>query len=421
MAVCDYLLPIHLAARTGGLSSPVCLEVDFTRKLREVGATALVDVSNLRLETGEGTLPAQFSPAVDFDAHARCRGTVAFRLPRGLRAPLDTRLRCTANSNLTAALLPFPPRAYRHHFADGRAAPLAFFARMQLTPGADASLAVEDHGSLVTTYQHGPQLPKPFLYPLIGPAGRPLTRLEQPHDLTGRHRHHRATWVGFRGVNGINFWEEHFENSGTLVHRRFLRMEEGPIFARFVAEVSWNGPEGAPVLLEERDVTVYAGEEQRVIDLQLRLRGAQSDTTFAQTSFGFLGVRVARSMGVLDGGGEIRGSEGGLNEGDLFWKPARWCDYTGPVTPDAWNGVALLDYPSNPGHPVSWHVRGDGWMGPSHALAAGFVLPAGEILTLRYRLLTHAGTAHQADVERAWQEYAAPPEAELRSMVTAVE
>ena len=35
--------------------------------------------------------------------------------------------------------------------------------------------------------------------------------------------------------------------------------------------------------------------------------------------------------GVHDGGGTIRNSEGGVNEAGVFWKPARWCDYSGRI------------------------------------------------------------------------------------------
>ena len=40
----------------------------------------------------------------------------------------------------------------------------------------------------------------------------------------------------------------------------------------------------------------------------------EGDVTFGKTPFGFLGVRVAKMIGVKDGGGTIRNSEGGVNE-----------------------------------------------------------------------------------------------------------
>ena len=80
-------------------------------------------------------------------------------------------------------------------------------------------------------------------------------------------------------------------------------------------------------------------------------------------SSGLLGVRMAKSIGVADGGGRILNSEGGVNEVGCFRKAARWVDYSGPVTADVDEGINLLDHPQNLHHPVEFHVRNDGWMG----------------------------------------------------------
>jgi hypothetical protein len=132
-----------------------------------------------------------------------------------------------------------------------------------------------------------------------------------------------------------------------------------------------------------------------------------------KTSFGFLAVRVAKSMGVFDGGGMILNSEGGINEPGVFWKPARWCDYSGPVTSSQWNGIGFLDHPSNPHHPTPWHVRPDGWMGAAFATAEGYQIPKAGWLELKYRLYLHSGTAKEANVERAWHDFAHPPRVSL--------
>jgi hypothetical protein len=61
--------------------------------------------------------------------------------------------------------------------------------------------------------------------------------------------------------------------------------------------------------------------------------------TLGQTPFGLLGVRMAKSIGVADGGGRILNSEGGVNEVGCFRKAARWVDYSGPVTADVDEGI----------------------------------------------------------------------------------
>ena len=54
-------------------------------------------------------------------------------------------------------------------------------------------------------------------------------------------------------------------------------------------------------------------------------------------------------------------------------------------------GVTFFDHPDNPGSPVSWHVRGDGWLSPAFNLREGHVLKKKSPLVLRYALHVHAG------------------------------
>jgi len=44
---------------------------------------------------------------------------------------------------------------------------------VEVGPGA---LEVRQGGALVTVYHHGPEVARPFLYPLLGPGERPVTR-----------------------------------------------------------------------------------------------------------------------------------------------------------------------------------------------------------------------------------------------------
>ncbi len=400
---------------------PAELSVDFGALLRSLGTAGLVDLRSLRCERDGRRIPVQFSPAVDFDALERQRGRLALLLPARSAPRCRAVLSFGATDDLRAPRLPYPPRSYRHTFPDGRATEVSNFPRMQCIPQPDHRLDVQDDGRLVTTYHFGPQAPKPYLFPLLGPAGRGLTRLGHPHDPTGSHSHHHSVWSGFRGVNGENFWEE--VRGGRLIHQSFSILEDGPVRARFVADVRWESRAGKAVLLEEREVSVHPSAVvqsarirpgqaagARLLDFRLRYRGADGRAVaLDRTSFGFLAVRVAKSMGVFDGGGVIRNSEGGLNEPGIFWKPARWCDYSGPITATEWNGIGFLDHPENPHHPTSWHVRPDGWMGAAIATHAGLTIPAGKVLELYYRFFLHAGDALEANTEAAWHDFAHPP------------
>ncbi len=102
-------------------------------------------------------------------------------------------------------------------------------------------------------------------------------------------------------------------------------------------------------------------------------------------------------------------AQGSRGEASLFGKPSRWVDYAGPVAPGKIEGICVMDHPSNPGHPVRWHVRGDGWLGPSFNRESPYGVTKDHALGLRYRLLIHAGRPDQAALDQAWEVFAATP------------
>jgi hypothetical protein len=145
---------------------------------------------------------------------------------------------------------------------------------------------------------------------------------------------------------------------------------------------------------------------ERLLDVHLRLTPTQSAVTFGPTPFGLLAVRVAKTMGVADGGGEIRNSEGAVGEPAIFWQPAAWCDYSGPVTEMEWNGIGFLSHPGNANHPPDWHVREDGWMGACLSRERELLLEPGQTLERRYGLYVHRGGAADADLASAHEAFA---------------
>ena len=85
-------------------------------------------------------------------------------------------------------------------------------------------------------YHGGQSVLRPYVFPLIGPAGRRLTRLGHPHDPHG-HRHHRSVWIGHQNVNGIDFWDE---SSGTrILQERIESLSDGALSASLFVRLSW--------------------------------------------------------------------------------------------------------------------------------------------------------------------------------------
>jgi len=115
---------------------------------------------------------------------------------------------------------------------------------------------------------------------------------------------------------------------------------------------------------------------------------------------------MAKTIGVHDGGGTIRNSERGVNEAGVFWKAARWVDYSGAITREAREGIALLDHPINPNHPTIFHVRDDGWMGAALTHEAPRTIEPGQPLKLRYGLWIHAGIPGPAEIDEQFAQFA---------------
>jgi hypothetical protein len=94
---------------------------------------------------------------------------------------------------------------------------------------------------------------------------------------------------------------------------------------------------------------------------------------------------------------------------------ARWCDLSGAIDGPDRAGVAMLDAPSNPRHPVTWYAStrsavygDDGWSNFlnaallfDHALA----LPRGAEMRVDYRVVVHDGTWASARVDAAYDEW----------------
>ena len=64
----------------------------------------------------------------------------------------------------------------------------------------------------------------------------------------------------------------------------------------------------------------------------------------------------------------ILNSAGQLNEAEAFRKPARWVDYSGPITHERRPASRSWITRRNPNHPSPFKVRDNGWMGVSLTL-----------------------------------------------------
>lgn len=278
--------------------------------------------------------------------------------------------------------------------------------------------------AVVAASWFGPGVPRPYVFPFLGPGGRELTRLGHPLDPVG-HSHHRSIWIGHHDVSGVNFWEES-PAAGTIDQREaaVLAAEGGEVRARL--DCDWRTPDGKLLLSEKRTLAFIdlAGEELALeIECELHPGSKDRPVTLGDTPFGLLGIRVARTMRVAEGlGGLILNSEEAENEAGCRWQHARWCDYSGPVPgagppkegegaaaagaiPAPVMGIACFNDPRNSPEDTLWHVRDDGWMGPCISKGAPRSITADAPLRARYRIEGHAGRAGDAGIAERYQRW----------------
>lgn len=299
--------------------------------------------------------------------------------------------------------------------------------------GDGVDLRTEDEGKLVvtvggehlTTYNCGAHVVRPYLYPVYASGAVGITRNwpmvpDAPGETTD-HPHHKGIYSAQGEVNGVDNWGEG-QGHGYQIHREFTRLFSGAVAGGFTETLDWTDSERNPNMAETRRLTFYATPARaRLFDYEITFHARYGEVTMGDTKEGgLLSVRVATSMdatGDPDGGRFVNGV-GGVLEDEAWGKRAPWCDYSGP-TPGGWRGVALMDHVENPRHPTHWHVRNYGLMTANPIGLHDFtgdpeqrwdlVIPEGESVTFRYRVMIHDGDAASGQVGDRYQDYVHPP------------
>ena len=274
--------------------------------------------------------------------------------------------------------------------------------RMQALPLPHHQISFQRDGVELTRFHFDPADKRPFLYPLNGPSGRSLTRMGHPQDPVG-HSHHNSLWLAQHSVNGISFWGD--PRTSYIRTLRVEKLEDSDTLAAATVVNSWIET-NRTILTERRHITVQTlPNNEWLLILDVRFEANKEPVTLGKTPFGFAAVRMAKSIGVHDGGGIIRNSEGAVNETNIFWKQARWVDYSGVIVSNTVEGITFFDHPSNPNHPSHFHVRDDGWMGASFTFDQERVVETNKPLQLRYGFYVHSGLLETNVLQQRWEEF----------------
>lgn len=307
-------------------------------------------------------------------------------------------------------------------------AALPVAAQVKITPGSE-KIAVEINGKPFTDfYVAGPLVSKPYLWPLRAATGTYVTRMwpmekveEEASIARPDHPHQRGLWFAHASVNGLDFWNiapldqppYNRPDRGKIVLEKLGAVKSGKQTGSIAATFDWNDHSGKTLLKEARLMTFHADPTLRTIDFDITLT-AVDKVKFGDEKDGVFGLRIRPVLQEDKGTGHITNADGGMGEKQVWGKPSNWCDYSGEINGEK-VGIAVLDNPANPGHPVRWHVRGYGLFAANpfgqHTFdktqpEAGVTLEPGQSLRYRYRLIIHPGDAKTADIAAQWAKYA---------------
>ena len=289
----------------------------------------------------------------------------------------------------------------------------------EVVPLAGHQVSFQIDGVEKLRWHFGKQYPRPFFFPFSGPSGASLTRMGHPG--APNHDHHQSVWFAHNSVTGFDFWAN---GKRTQIRQKNWNVYEGGNSTALMAvSCGWYDPHGNELMQQEfvAELLPMANNEH-ALELQVMFHPPPQveSVELGKTNFGFLAVRVAKSISKHFGGGTISNSEGQVDETNIFGKPARWMDYSGPVAvgeganrKSVIEGITYFDHPKNPRYPTHWHVREDGWMGASFNMNEGFRITNDAPLKLRYLLHAHAGPYHHSKAEAVHQNFAARSDFEI--------
>ncbi len=267
---------------------------------------------------------------------------------------------------------------------------------------SDDAIAVTVGGKPFTTYRFANGQKYPYFFPVCGPrSDRSLTT-----ESSEPWPHHHSLFFGCDKVNKWNFWQDANER-GQIVSRGPVLLESGPARVRIEDTCDWRPPAPhSPVFTERREITISAPSDSlRFIDFKITLL-ANEDVKIEKTNHSLFAVRMARHLGA-DRTGTMVNAEGLKGEKATFGKKSAWMDYYGDNGAGI-EGIAIFDHPSNPWFPCEWFTRDYGFISPTPMNwldEKGFQMKRGETLTLRYRVVVHAGDPAQARLAQLFKQW----------------
>jgi hypothetical protein len=264
-----------------------------------------------------------------------------------------------------------------------------------------SQLIVTAGGKVFTCYKFADSQKYPYFWPVNGPAsGKSVTtESSQPYP------HHHSLFFGCDRVNGGNYWQEGNER-GQIVSQGPKIIEASGERVVFTDECFWQQPGAEPVIRDLRRVVISApSKDLRFIDFEISLEPLV-DICILKTNHSLFSARLVPELSV-NSGGVLINAESKTGEKGTWGAASPWCDYTGTRN-GVTEGIAILQHPGNRWFPAKWFTRDYGFFSPTPMFwpeGGRTELPKGQMLTLHYRVVIHAGDVKTAGIKQIFEQY----------------
>jgi type 1 glutamine amidotransferase len=281
--------------------------------------------------------------------------------------------------------------------------------------GAD-TLALLNGDKVVWQFNYGGKGVKPCFHPVSLLDGTVLTWFRPPD-----HTWHRAVWFSWKYINRVNYWEE---NRKTGLGKGLTEITNAKVTggddhsAKIEMTLSYHPPKKPAVLTEKRLITVSPPDEKGNyrIDWVCSFTACDKDVVLDRTppagqkggkswgGYAGLSARLAENLTEF----KVLNSEP-RQDAAAHGQKARWTDFSA-MTPDGRPaGIAIFDHPSNLRYPTQWYISKKGPKKNNFSSAPLFDKPytigAGKTLTLKYRVLVHAGRGEIKPLDAEWKAF----------------
>jgi hypothetical protein len=293
---------------------------------------------------------------------------------------------------------------------------------------APRQIDIQVAGKPFTTYYYANGAAKPYLMPLVTPAGVIITRTFPVANDVGAANpkessfepHQRPLYFGHGNIDGLDFWGEEAFNRyyGDHAHQAFGHMalktldNAGPGTVR--ATFNLLDPNQRVIGEETQSFTFKGDSTTRTIDCEFIVHATAGPVVMGDTKEGTFGIRL--NAGLSAPHDHMVNSRGGHGEKEIWGQPAEWVNYSGTVSGKP-VGIAVFDSPSSFRHPTTWHARAYGLFSANpfgwreftkdKDKDGSWTIQQGESLAFRYRVLIYDGEMTPAQLDEMYRQYSA--------------